>query len=366
MKILDKYIAKNFLIGYAIAFCVLLGLRAIIDLFVNLDEFTEHANLTTVDVLKNILIFYGLNCTLYFRDFAGMITVLAAVFSLGKMVRSSELVVVMASGVSLKRVLAPILLLSALLTGLFVIDQEIIIPKFSRQLVRNQDDIRGEESYKVNFLTDGKGSLIFAPAFDVKNATFKNPTIVPRTKTNRPGIWEPIGRIDATEMTYDKDRDKWILVDGRFIAQDTDQPVKNVSFFETDLKPEDIPVRLKSEDKSLLSSAQLSALAAQKIKIKDTAQLYSQKHFHITEPVFNFVMLLVCLPVLVCRDPKAMKTAVMLCFALVGLCLVTIFGCKMLATEVAFSNRIIPEFWAWLPIFLFGPVAFLKLDSMKT
>ena len=57
MKILDKYIAKNFLIGYAIAFCVLIGLRIIIDLFVNLDEFTEHADLGTLAVIKNILVF---------------------------------------------------------------------------------------------------------------------------------------------------------------------------------------------------------------------------------------------------------------------------------------------------------------------
>ena len=44
MKILDRYVVKNFLIGYAIAFCVLLGLRIIIDLFVNLDEFAENAD----------------------------------------------------------------------------------------------------------------------------------------------------------------------------------------------------------------------------------------------------------------------------------------------------------------------------------
>ena len=43
MKILDRYIAKNFLIGYVIAFCVLIGLRVIIELFVNLDEFAENA-----------------------------------------------------------------------------------------------------------------------------------------------------------------------------------------------------------------------------------------------------------------------------------------------------------------------------------
>jgi lipopolysaccharide export LptBFGC system permease protein LptF len=31
MSILDKYVAKNFLVGYVIAFCVLIGLRIIID-----------------------------------------------------------------------------------------------------------------------------------------------------------------------------------------------------------------------------------------------------------------------------------------------------------------------------------------------
>ena len=50
MKILDRYVAKNFLIGYAIAFCVLIGLRIIIDLFVNLDEFTEHVGLGVLAV----------------------------------------------------------------------------------------------------------------------------------------------------------------------------------------------------------------------------------------------------------------------------------------------------------------------------
>jgi len=84
MKILDKYVVKNFLIGYAIAFCVLIGLRIIIDLFVNLDEFTEHADLSALAVMKNILVFYGVNSTLYFREFSGMITVVAASFSLAR------------------------------------------------------------------------------------------------------------------------------------------------------------------------------------------------------------------------------------------------------------------------------------------
>jgi len=131
MKILDKYVAKNFLIGYLIAFAVLIGLRMMIDMFVNLDEFTEQAQLGFWGVLRNILSYYSIQSTIYFRDFAGMLTVVAASFSLGKMTRNNELVAVMTSGVSLKRLIAPIVFLALLLTSILVIDQEIFIPQLA-------------------------------------------------------------------------------------------------------------------------------------------------------------------------------------------------------------------------------------------
>jgi len=203
MKILDRYVAKNFMIGYCIAFCVLIGLRIIIDLFVNLDEFTEHPDLGSLAVIKNILSFYGLHSTLYFRDFAGMITVVAAAFSLGKMVRSNELVAVMASGVSLKRLIAPILLLALLLTGLLVVDQELLIPPLSDKLVRGQDAIRGQESYDVWFITDSNGSLICSQRFDVKTSTLHYPTIIRRRKKANALTWGVTGRISAEKAVYD-------------------------------------------------------------------------------------------------------------------------------------------------------------------
>ncbi len=115
MRILDRYIAKSFLVGYLISFFVLIGLRTIIDLFVNLDKFAKHADLGAWSVLRQTATYYGLNMTLYFRDIAGVIVVVAAAFSLGKMVRANELVAMIASGVSAKRIVTPILVLSALL-----------------------------------------------------------------------------------------------------------------------------------------------------------------------------------------------------------------------------------------------------------
>jgi len=367
MKILDRYIAKNFLIGYVIVFCVMLGLRTAIDLFLNLDEFTEHTTeLGMWGVIKNILTFYSLHSTLYFRDFAGMITVFAAVFSLYKMVRTNELVAVMASGVSLKRVIGPIVLLALLMTGLFVINQELIIPPLSDKLVRSQDEIPGQESYDVSFIMDGNGSLIRSPKFDVKTSTLHNPTIIVRSKKANALIWELIGRISAEKMVYDPNTRVWIFTNGRYTEKESRNVAQPIPSYVSDITPKDIPVRRKSRHLILLSSRQLATLAAQSTKIKDRAQLYSQKHFRITEPIINLAMLMVCLPILVCRDPKSMKSAITISFGLTTACFITTFVCKMLATEVVFGDRVMPELWAWLPAAIFLPIAFIELDSMKT
>jgi len=370
MKILDKYVAKNFLIGYAIAFCVLIGLRIIIDLFVNLDEFTEHPDLGALAVMKNILVFYGLNSILYFREFAGMITVVAASFSFGKMVRSNELVAVMASGVSLKRVIAPIVLLALLLTGVLVIDQELIIPPLADKLVRSHDDIPGQESYDIWFINDGNGSLICSQRFDVETSTLHNPTIITRRKIANSGIWEVTGWIDAEKAIYNGETGGWDLINGRFrfIEKGSLRGAQPIAFYASDITPRDIPIRLKSEHKTLLSWRQLVALVkqAEQGKIKDARQLYSQKHFRVTEPIINLVMLMVCLPILVCRDPKSMKSAVTISFAMVGACFVATFICKMLAPEANVGNFYQIGFYAWLPVFIFLPIAFIELDSMKT
>jgi len=376
MKILDRYIAKNFLVGYAIALAVLLGLRIIIDLFVKIDEFTEHANLGTARVLKNILTFYALNCTVYFRDFAGMITVVAASFSFGKMVRSNELVAVMASGVSLKRVIGPIVFLAVLLTGVLVIDQELVIPRLADKLVRSHDDIPGQESYDVWFIPDGNGSLICSQRFDVETATLQKPTILLRRLTSNAGVWGVIARIDA-DKAVDSDRTgRWALYsvnpsNGEWLPygvrrdRDAQDVPQRVTSYESSITAKDIPIMCQSEQKTLLSLSQLNALARQGTQIRGQAQLYSQKHFRITDPLINLVMLMVSLPLLVCRDPKSMKSAVLVSFSLTGLCFIITFVCKILATEVVF-DKVMPELWAWLPVFVFLPVAFIELDAMKT
>jgi len=59
-----------------------------------------------------------------------------------------------------------------------------------------------------------------------------------------------------------------------------------------------------------------------------------------------------------------MKSAIMISFAMVGVCFVTTFICKMLAPEAHSFYQV--GFWAWVPVFIFLPMGFIELDSMKT
>jgi lipopolysaccharide export system permease protein len=365
MKILDKYIAKNFLIGYGISFAVLIGLRVLIDLFVNIGEFAEHKELSSIAIALNILSYYGLQSVLYFRDFAGIITVFAAVFSLTRLVRNNELIAIMASGVSLKRIIVPIVILSIVFTFLLVIDQELIIPPLAPKLVRSHDDLPGEETYDVEFINDTNGSLINAKKFDVKTSTLHQPTIYTRQKIpNTLDGWTVTARITAKQAVYNTEKERWDLINGIFTEKTHAKPPVDIAFFESDITPSDIPIRQQAGNKTMLSWRQLTKLALAGTKIKDVAQLYSEKHFRITDPLINLVMLLISLPILVVRDPGTMKTSIMISFAFTAVCYIFTFICKLLAAEVLFD--IMPEVWAWLPIIIFFPVAFVELDSMKT
>ncbi len=367
MRTLDKYVAKNFLTGYLISFSVLMGLRIMIDVFVNLDEFTENAQLTTIEMLRNIAVYYGRSSFLYFRDFAGMITVVAAVFSLGKMTKHNELTAIMASGVSLKRVIAPILFLSLVFTGIHVIDEEIIIPPMADKLVRSHDEIGETLVYDLWFLSDSYGNLFCSQEYQVKDETIISPSIITRTRKEDSLLWDVTGVIKADSAKYDHDKKVWILQNGMYLKISRyleDKPYQPVHECTSDLTPKDIPVRRKSAHMDLLSSYDLMRLARQ--NPKDLARLYAQKNFRFTDPIINFIMLMISLPLLVCRDPKSLKSAVFISFGLTSLCYVLTFISKIFASDVLIAGSVRPEIWAWLPIVIFAPLAIIELDSMKT
>ena len=97
----------------------------------------------------------------------------------------------------------------------------------------------------------------------------------------------------------------------------------------------------------------------------DTAELYLQENMRIVDPIMNLIMLMIALPVLVCRDPRDMKSAILISFVATLGCFMVTFLCKLFATE-PLAGHFHPEIWAWAPIVIFLPIALIQIDSMKT
>lgn len=384
MKILDRYIAKNFLYGYFIVLFVMIGMFLTVDLFLHLDEFSEHMGktdaagnvLTTKDIIMNIGRYYMVQSSLWYRDLGGMVIVVAAVFSLARMTRNNELIAIMASGVSLKRILAPILLLSLLLTGLMVVDQELLIPRLSHELTRKHDDLPQAGMYDLWFIGDDKASLISSPQYEESTQTLHHPVIILREPVQEAAhVYRVVGRITAEQAVYDRQRGGWVLTNGSLLPVTeaseeleltADRQAQAIEFYASSLTAEDIPIRRREEFKSLLSLKQLTELQhSSGTRRTDMADLALQKHTRVTGPMVNIIMLMVALPVLVCRDPRAMKTAILVSFATTASCFLVVFLCRLFATEVIFGH-VWPAFWTWTPIFLFFSIAVVQIDSMRT
>ncbi len=133
MKIIDRYLIKAFLWNYFIAMFVMMGLYIIIDMYLNLDEFLRERDGFAM-VVGNIASYYGYNLLLYFSQLAGLITIVAGATTMARMQRSNELTALLASGTSLHRVAAPLIVMALLMNGLWVLDQEVLIPHFADKL----------------------------------------------------------------------------------------------------------------------------------------------------------------------------------------------------------------------------------------
>ena len=150
MKILDRYILVNFLISYLIMAFVLIGLYVVVDLTLNSDEFTEHQQ-SALATLGDIGSYYGHQVFVYFQQLAGIITLVSAIVTLTTMNRRNEMTAILSSGVSLYRVIWPVLALGLAFNALALLDQEVIVPRFADKLVRSHDSVSAEAAAEKQF-----------------------------------------------------------------------------------------------------------------------------------------------------------------------------------------------------------------------
>ncbi len=447
MRILDRYIARSFLFCSLVVFLVFMSLRIMGDLFVNLDEFVKHER-TGGEVLAQIARYYGAQSLLYIAELGGVVITFSSAFTLARMNRSNELTAVLASGVSLYRVLLPIVLCALLLGGLVVLDREVAIPQYAQQLALDRGERVEEETFKVLAMRDSGNTLWHARQFNAGDGTMQLAVALPIEQgkmvakivmplahagtwpDGQTGWYARTGSILGESARYfwpqspgkvytSAGPDQLRRVDGRLQVTDADyrmvltaqrlvrsgqqailiepvfafhqagpegetgramayvradraiwqepsgarqrrqshwETVNGRMFVPTDLTPDDIVLRQSNRWLEFTSTSQLNELLSRG-RVPDRRAALLSKHLRVTEPINNLIMLLLPLPFILSRE-RNVKTSIGLAVLIVGVFHVSTYLIRFVEMD--------PLWAAWAPTMLFGCVAAVMLDSVKT
>lgn len=165
MKKIDYYIIKKFLGTFFFAISLIIIIVIIFDVSEKVDDFIEKKA-----PLTEIIFVYYLNFIPYFVNlFSPLFTFIAVIFFTSKMAYNSEIVAILSSGVSFKRLLRPYFLASLFLAIMSFILANFIIPP------ANATRLEFEKRYLKNFrqFTDrnahiqiSEGTYIYMESFD--------------------------------------------------------------------------------------------------------------------------------------------------------------------------------------------------------
>jgi lipopolysaccharide export system permease protein len=361
---LDRYLLRGFTYSYVVSVVILISLYIVLDLFANLDEFTSNDK-TTLQIIGDILSYYAYHSFLYFAQVAGMITLVAGCFTLARLQRTRELVAMIAGGISLYRVALPIIMAGIGFNMLWVLDQEVIIPHIADKLVRSHNEASARRTFELWFLEDRNNTLLSAMMYDPNTHTMEDVIAIERDADG-----QIVSKISADAADWDAEKGCWKLSRGVRYARSIEKADfvisgemgrKPVEYYYSDWQPADLNLRQSANWTWFLSSSQLSDLLKKPHLVPNLNEIVSAKHIRMTQPILNMLLLLLGLPFFLNREPSNVLISV-------GLCLLAAISCFMLSfvSQAMASSVDYPALAAWLPIFVYGPLAAILMENVKT
>lgn len=124
MKKLDLYIIKKFIGTYFYAILLIVGIAVIFDISEKLDDFMEKGAPLSAIIFK-----YYINFIPYFANlFSSLFTFIAVIFFTSKMAYNTEIIAILSSGVSFRRMMYPYFISAAIIAVFSFALNSFIIP----------------------------------------------------------------------------------------------------------------------------------------------------------------------------------------------------------------------------------------------
>jgi lipopolysaccharide export system permease protein len=340
--ILDRYLIRGFIRVFAASLLVITTLYLVVEFFDRVDKFLQ-----TGTALWISLRYFFFKLPLLISRVFGFTALFSTLFSLGMLSRSQEITAIRASGISLRRLSLPLLLLSLLICIFNFFWNEALVPIFTRKAQYiYRTEVRKKQPQTVlgtkNIWMRGEGSFVSVDHFDTRKNVLEGVTIylLNRDFSLKGLIETRWARWDGTRWEA-KGGAQWLFhPDGQL----TRRP------FETSLPlsetPEDFKLLDREPEEFSFSDLQ-KQIADLKVKGIDTVQEEVDLQVKLSLPLVSLLMVLLAIPFAVKHGPGG---GMALSFGLTLMIGLGFWFLLAFTVSLGHSGAIPPWLAAWVPI----------------
>ncbi len=207
MRILDRYVLSEVLKILAVALLAFVVVFDVVDLFDNIDTYMDRKA-----SMSSVARYYAFLLPWEFVLVLPIGALLSTLLAVGNLARHRELVAMKASGISLYRIMAPLLALGVVLTVAALVLGETVVPRTNALKRRVQRvEIRGRQPRPTKRSSNLYHLGRYGSTYFVRRASDDN-TLTGVVVLEHVATGRLAGRIDAARASWDGDR--WVFRDG--------------------------------------------------------------------------------------------------------------------------------------------------------
>lgn len=350
----------------------MVGLLIVVHAFTNLDELIAYGKLRG-SVPKGLFEYYGPYSLAFLDRFSGMLALIAVMFVVSWLKRTNEMTVMMAAGVSPRRILVYPLAGSMVLFVLMAINREAVIPRFEEMLGKNPQDLSIGHQRTVNPLYDAKYGILVGGR---------------HLSLGAKEISQPVFGLDGPAAAVGRQLQ---AAKARYLAADENHPagflLEKVSFPAAIDSMESVshnsnPILMTSHDHAWLTSQQCFVVTSVEFaeltggsslkQYASTSELIAKirtpsgyigddlrltVHKRFVQPMLDFTLVLLGIPVLLKQQDRHLFWVMGATFLTIGIYMLVTMLVHTLASG---TTNLPPYLGAWLPLIIFGPFAYAR------
>ena len=350
-KILDGYITRKFLGTYVFAIALIIVIVVVFDAVEKMDDF-----ITTKATLKAVAIDYYLNFIPYFiNQFSGLFTFIAVIFFTSKMAYQTEIIAILSSGVSFRRLMWPYFLSAMAITILSMSLNLYVIPRansnrveFERKhLTRNTNIKYDRHIYRQVY----PGTFAYIRQFDGK--TNKAAYLALEKYENS----ELVSSLEASNVRFDPATKHWSA--DKYAERSFEDNIETFTQHQKLDTMINLDVQELGKLEDIIQTMTINELnefiAQQKKKGSDQISMFEvERQNRFAYPMATFVLTIIG----VSLSSRKVRGGTGLHIGIgIGLCFTYIMFCKFAAEFAKNGAFFSPTLLVWLPDIIFAFIA---------